>query len=108
MLDGYLVQTCQLVITVKNAYGDREAGTSLTLACRWRNVPTLTRQPHLETADADSMVWLATDAPVLRGSVLLFEHEYYQVERLTSARRLGEDEVQFIKCDVKRINPGIS
>jgi hypothetical protein len=108
MLEGYLVQECDLISTTKNSYGDYIYQTTATLACRWRDIPTVIRGSHNELNDADSMVWLAPDSLVVKGSILKFEGYYYQVERLNSARRLGEGQIQFLKCDVKVLNIGIS
>ena len=108
MLDGYLVDTCELITTSRNDYGDEIEGVTATLSCRWRDITLVRRGSHEDTSDANSLVHFAPDAPVERGSILKYRGEYYQVETITQARRLGEMQVQFIKCEVLITNLGVS
>ena len=109
MLDGYLVQTCQKVSTTQDAYGDHFRSLSnVTLSCRFRDITMVRRGTHEETNDSDAMMWFAPDAEIERGTIILFEEKYYQIERITKARRLGETTVQFLKCDVKFFDTAIS
>lgn len=108
MLDDYLVQTCKLVSPTRDEYGDYIDGVGTELACRFREITTVRRTTHREENDADAMIWFAADAPVAIGNIILFEGVNYQLERLTKARRLGESDVQFIKCDLKVTDIGIS
>lgn len=108
MLDGYLVDSCELITTGRNDYGDEIEGVTQTLACRWRDITLVRRGNHEDTSDASSLVHFAPDAPVERGSILKYNGEYYQVQKITFARRLGEMTVQFIKCEVIVTNLGVS
>lgn len=108
MLEGYLVQTCKLVSPTRDEYGDYIEGVGVELACRFRYINTITRGTRNETNDSDAMVWFAPTASVAVGNIILFEGVHYQIERLNKARRLGESEVQFIKCDLKVTDIGIS
>lgn len=108
MLDEYLVEECQLVTHTTNEYGDIVQLSTTTLNCRWRDIPTTVRGVHRENNDADSMVWFAADENVTEGSLLRFESRYYEVERITKAKRLGEADIQFLKCDVRMVDIGVS
>lgn len=108
MLDGYLVDSCELITTSRNDFGDETEGVTQTLACRWRDITLTRRGNHEDTSDASSLVHFAPTAPVHRGAILKYLGEYYQVEKITFARRLGEMEVQFIKCEVIITNLGVS
>lgn len=101
MIDGYLVQTCYLVGVSINDYGDREYTGLTSLKCRFREISTMKDEPHAEIRDADAMLWLQSGVSVNRGSIISYEGVYYKVERTTFARRLGETQVQFLKCDLK-------
>jgi hypothetical protein len=103
MLDEYLVQTCDLVTIIKDEYGDYTESTTTSLPCRFREISTVRRSSHAELRDADAMVWFTANSGVSVADVIKFDGIHYQIERLTKARRLGESEVQFIKCDVKVI-----
>ncbi len=101
MIDNYLVQTCYLVGTTINSYGDREYSSLTTLKCRFREISTTRDEPHSEIRDADAMLWLQGGVSVNRGSIISYDGVYYKVERTTFARRLGETNVLFLKCDLK-------
>lgn len=108
MLENYFVDSCELVETERNDFGDEIQGVTQTLACRWRDITLVRRGNHMDNSDASSLVHLPATAPVARGSVLKYNGEYYQVETITFARRLGSMEVQFIKCEVNVYSLGIS
>lgn len=108
MLEGYLVQTCKLVAPTRDEYGDYIDGTGTELPCRFREINTIVRGTRNELNDSDAMIWFAPGAPVAKGNIILFEGVNYQIERINKARRLGESEVQFIKCDLKVTDIGIS
>ncbi len=108
MLDGYLVDSCEKVSTTRDDFGQEITGVTETLACRWRDITTVRRGANMDTTDADSMVWFAAGANVSKGDILLFEGTYYQIDKLTKAKRLGETTPQFIKCEVNVTTIGIS
>jgi hypothetical protein len=108
MIDGYLVDQCELIATTRNDFGDEVEGVTQVLPCRWRDITLVRRGSHQDTSDASSLVHLKADAPVVRGSILKYNGEYYQVDEITYARRLGETTVQFIKCGVTITNLGVS
>lgn len=108
MLDDYLVQTCYLVTETRNEYGDYVQGITTELACRFRYIDTVRRESNKEVNDSDAMLWLTASAPIVNGSVILYDSAYYQIERINKARRLGEDEVQFLKCDLRTIDLALS
>jgi len=108
MLDGYFVDSCELVTTQRNDYGDEIEGVTQTLACRWRDITMVRRGSHMDTNDSNVLVHFAPTAPIVRGSVVKHDGEYFQVERITFAKRLGETTVQFIKCELKVTSLGVS
>lgn len=108
MLDSYLVQSCELVSPSRNEFGDYIDGSEVTLPCRFRDIQTLKTGDHQELNDSDAMLWVSANSGVVRGSIIRFEGSTYQVERITPARRLGETAVQFIKCDLKVTDIGVS
>lgn len=108
MLENYFVDSCELIQTARNDFGDEIQGVTQTLPCRWRDITQVRRGQHMDTSDANALVHLPSTAPVARGSILKYRGEYYQVEQITLARRLGETEVQFIKCEMLITNLGLS
>lgn len=108
MLESYMVDSCQLIETTVDDFGQEISGTTQTLQCRWRDITDLRRGSHQDVPDATAQVWFAAGTNVERGSILLFEGQHYQIIRLTKAKRLGETTPQFIKCDVNITNIGVS
>lgn len=108
MLEGYLVQTCKIVAPTRDEYGDYIEGVGTEVACRFREISTVRRTSRREENDSDAMMWFAPDSGVVSGNIVLFEGIHYQVERINMARRLGESETQFIKCDLKVTDIGVS
>ena len=108
MLENYFVDSCELVTQAANDYGDTIEGVTQSLPCRWRDITLVRRGNHMDGSDASSLVHLPPTASVARGSVLKYNGEYYQVETITLARRLGSMDVQFIKCEVNVYSLGIS
>lgn len=108
MIDGYLVDQCEVIATTRNDFGDEVEGVTTVLPCRWRDITLVRRSSHMDTSDANALVHFAATAPVQRGTILKFDGEYYQVDEITKAKRLGETTVQFIKCGVTITNLGVS
>lgn len=108
MLDGYFVDSCELVATQRNDFGDEIEGVTQTLACRWRDITMVRRGSHMDGSDADVLAHFAPNSPISRGSVVKHDGEYFQVEEITYAKRLGETTVQFIKCQMTVTSLGVS
>lgn len=108
MLEEYLVDTCYKVTTVRNEYGDYLQTATTALNCRFRYINSIRRGSHEESNDSDAMIWFAPEESIEHGSIILFDSVYYQVERIYKAKRLGEADVQFLKCELKIIDLGIS
>lgn len=108
MISRYLNQTCFLITEERNAYGDYIYVSSEEVACRYREISTIRYGNKEEILDTDAMIWFASDQPVDRGTIIKVGSVYYQVERVFKARRLGESDVQFIKCELKIKNIAVS
>lgn len=110
MLDEYFVDECQLVGTTRDDFGQEITGVTQTLACRWRDITEVRRGANMDTNDAQSMVWFPASLKdtIKKGVILFFDGDYYQVDKRTPAKRLGETEVQFVKCEVTITTIGIS
>ena len=108
MLERYLVQVCEKVNYTDDDFGQRRATTTETLACRWRDIPRRERSAQMDYEDSDSMVWFAPGTDVAEGDILLFEGQSYEIRRINRARKLGGTQVQFLKCDTRRTNIGVS
>jgi hypothetical protein len=108
MLESYLVQRCDIVTVTRNLYSDYVLGSTACEPCRFRFIPTMRREGHAEVNDSDAMIWLKATTCAVIGSIIKFEGQYYQVERLTKARKLGSTAVEFVKCDLKVTDISIS
>lgn len=96
-----LLQECQVVTVSRNAYGDYVETGSVTEPCRFRQIPTVKRTTNAELNDNDGIFWLAPTTAAQEGSILKYDGIYYQVDRLTRARKLHDTIVRFIKAEVK-------
>lgn len=108
MLEHMFVDTCELVTTQRNDFGDEIEGVTQTLSCKWRDITMVRRGSHMDTSDADVLVHFPPNAPVQRGSVLKHNGEYFQVETITFAKRPFETAIQFIKCQLTVTSLGLS
>lgn len=109
MLDRYLVQTCRKITPVRNVYGDYlYDGDYETINCRFRHIMGVQRGNNREVVDTDAMVWFAPDEDINKGDIIFYDSQYFQVERVNFARKLGSDVIEFIKCDLKITEVGVS
>lgn len=108
MLENYFVDKCELIQTSRNDFGDEVEGVTAIVPCRWRDITLVRRGNHMDNSDSSSLVHVPAMTPVHRGGVLKYNGEYYQIDEITFARRLGEMEVQFIKCQVSVYSLGVS
>lgn len=95
-------QTAYKVTMSRNAYGDYTASGTTTLACHFRNITDIVTTTGNEYVNADAMAWFEPDAGVVKGDVLQIDGEHWRVERLTKARRLRSNDVQFLKVELLR------
>lgn len=101
MIERHLVQRCELIKAVQNKFGDYEYNTESELKCRFREISTVVKTGRGEINDSDAMLWVLPDSSVVKGSLIKFENVIYQIERITKARKLGSNHVEFIKCDLR-------
>lgn len=101
MLEEYLVQSCYIITMGRNEYSDLIEVSRVLEACRFREITTVRRGTYQELIDSDAIIHLIPASTAVKGGIILFDGVYYQVERITKARRLGETTVQFVKCEVK-------
>lgn len=97
VISHILNQTCSIVTSTVNRYGDYVMSSQTQYPCRFREITSLDRNINREDLDADAMIWLEPTVPVEEGTIILYDGEYYRVEEITKARRFSED-VVFQKC----------
>lgn len=99
-----LFQTCRIVTTTRNRYGDIEYGATTQIDCLYREITSLqTGNANKEQVTVDGIFWFAPNAAISRGTVVLFEGEYYRMDKVNKARaRLTDNAVAFLKCEAMR------
>ena len=97
MISHLLNQTCELVTTSHNKYGEQTYESSEEIACKFREITEVSKFSNREDIQADALLWVEPETDINRGSIVKVEDQYYRVERLTKARKNTET-VQFIKC----------
>lgn len=96
-----MIHTAYKVTTIRNAYGDFYAGDGTAMPCHFRYI-TQQVSDNDETVNCDALIWLMPDSGVDRKDIIKFEGEHFRVERVIKGRRLREQAVQFIKCELLR------
>lgn len=99
---------CYKVDTTTNEYSDTIMGVTSSLTCHFREIDLLDRFSHDQEYSSDAMVWFPTGTDIALGDTILFDNKYYEIQKLTNAVRLGYDAIEFIKCEVKYLKPGVS
>lgn len=100
-------QTCEILATTQNIYGDQVETDRVEYPCRLREITEI--QPGNNREDltgTDALLWIGPDAPIVEGSILLSEGKYWRVQRLTKARRFTSS-VLFLKCRLEAHNGAI-
>jgi hypothetical protein len=98
MITHILSQTCLIYQTAINKHGEQEIESSESYLCKFREITEVSTYSNREDVRADALLWLEGDTPVDRGTLISVDNVFYRVERLTKARRLTGETVEFIKC----------
>jgi hypothetical protein len=98
MITHTLEQTCDILDSTRNRYGDISLENSQTVACRFRWITELDKNTNREDISAEALLWLKPDAPVEEGTVIRFGDSNFRIRRVTEARRLRGNKVYFKKC----------
>lgn len=108
-VSGKLNQTCNKVAVTINSYGDSVLGASEERNCLYRDISTLNRTSgNREEIEIDGLFWFDT-FDWAKGDIILFDSEYYRVEKVIKARRrVADNALKFIKCEVTRYRQAVS
>ncbi len=101
MLQSYLNQVMTKISVHRNVYGDitADGGSSTQVGCRFRVITNTTNSSsHEEVHSEEAMAWFAPNSGIVRGDILLYEGQTWKVQKVNEARRLGETDIQFLKC----------
>jgi len=85
-----------------NGYGDFTEISRANLPCHFRNITSQVAGGGDETVESDALAWFEAGSGVVRNDILIIDGEGWRVERLTKARRLRDNSVQFIKTELLR------
>jgi hypothetical protein len=96
-----LTQTCTIIETSLNRFGDYVEQDGAQYRCRFRDITDISELPNNETTGSQAILWLDANAPVQRGTIVKIENEYFRIDRITKARKLTSSNVEFIKCLVE-------
>jgi len=97
-----LLHNITKINTTTDEYGGYVEGGSVALNCHFREITNtdITNNPQL--AQSDAICWLEPDSGVVEKDILVFNSEYYRVEKVIKARRLRNPNVVFLKCELQR------
>lgn len=102
IIDHVLIQTCEIIQSSVNVYGDQLYTSKASVKCRFRYITNLNRTGGREEIDADAMLWLEADANVSEGTLIKFDNKYYRIERIIKAMKLTSSTIEFLKCELQR------
>jgi hypothetical protein len=108
MIGHTLEQSCTILETTQDKYGDEVQQSVKVANCRFRWITELENPSNREEIRSDALLWLSPDEPVSEGSIILFGSDYFRVRRITQARRLRGETVYFLKCLLDKYAKGIS
>lgn len=109
MLSQHFVQTCRKITPVRNSFGDYlYNGDYETINCRFRHIMSVQRGANQEITDTDAMLWVSPSTEIVHGDIIFYDGQYFQVQRVTNARRLGSEVIEFKKCELKITEVGVS
>ena len=100
-----MTDTCSKVNNTYNEFGDQVYGVvEADLPCLYRPISNLQQNNYAQQVELDAMFWLRISDSWALGDIILYEAEYYRIERLIEAkRRLVDDSAQFFKAEVQKI-----
>lgn len=107
MIAHTLQQTATLYTTSRDRYGDQVATASTTIKCRFRWITELDQLGNREELRSDALLWTSPTEAVKEGTILKFEDDFFRVKRVTQARRLIGNKVEFIKCLLEKHTGGL-
>lgn len=99
-----MVETCSKVGNTYNGFGDQVFGViTADLPCLYRPISTLQPNNNIEQVTIEGIFWLRPSDGWDRGDIILYEGEYYRIDRLiVGKRRLVDNTTQFLKAEVYR------
>lgn len=97
-----LKQTATVITTEYNVYGDQQLVSSETYPCRFRYITDLDRNINRDELNGDALVWFESDVPITEGDIINVDDKYWRIMRLTKARALEGETIEFLKALVDR------
>lgn len=97
-----MLHTAYKITSTRNAYGDFVTSTEVAHKCHFRYITEQVSSSSNETIQSDAMAWFEPDSGIGKKDIILFDDEYFRVERVTRARRLRTPAVQFLKVELLR------
>lgn len=103
-LNRIFQQTCEILITDANAYGDQVETDREESICWFRESTQAQDVGNRESiSSGDALLRLPADAPVTEGSLIYIEDRYWRISKLIKARRFSSD-VVMLKCQLQKHN----
>lgn len=106
-IDHLLQQTCFLLATDNDRYGNPTLEESVEYPCRFREITQLDRLGNRDDINAIAMLWVAGDAPFVEKSIVKVNDRVYIVGEIVMARTLSGNDVQFRKCLLEKYKDSV-
>lgn len=91
-------QTCQIVETSTNKYGEQIQDSQTEVACRFREITQADQNNNMDSfIGVDAMLWVEPEVDIQEGTIVKIEDRTWRVIRLIKARAMTAD-VKFQKA----------
>lgn len=108
MLDDYFVHDCTITKQVYDEYSDLRDTGSFTSKCWFREISSLERSQNREVETSDAMAWFKPSEDISEGDLLAVQSQNYRIMQIVKARKLGRQNVEFLKCFLERSEATVS
>lgn len=101
-LTHLLNQVAQVITTTTSKFGDQIFSNSEEIPCRFRYITNVDQTNNAELySNIDAIFWCEPDQPIIEGTILFVDDEYWRVQRLIKARKF-DPEKRFLKAFLRR------
>lgn len=97
LITHILNQSCGIMTTLLNKYGEQECQSSNNIKCRFREITGIEKMTNREEFSCDAILWVEPNQLITDGQIISIYGKFYRVNKIVVARRLVGNAV-FNKC----------
>lgn len=97
--------TAYKITMTRGDYGDFIGTSETALPCHFRDITDVQYVGNSDQFQSDAMAWFKPDSGIVKDDILKIDGEHWRVERVTEARNLLQNKVEFIKTELSKYGP---